>query len=113
MSDDSSTVPAQLDTVISRLDDGDRRFARIEQNQALSAERMTRVEESLSTQGKSLTENTQATQQIASDTGDLVEFTKTMQSFAKLVVWIGKAAKPVTAIILFGIAAWQGWKALS
>jgi len=76
--------PHEIVAIHARLDEGDERMARIE---------------------KSLANNTTLTQQVASDTADLVEF-------ARAAAWIGKMAKPFSYIATIGGAIAATWVAV-
>ncbi|MDY0105318.1 MAG: hypothetical protein RBS27_01490 [Giesbergeria sp.] len=85
---DSATVQ----TLTERLDQGDAR--------------MTRIEGSIS-------ENTLITQQLAASTAEIVEFFNAVKGAFKVLNWIGKLARPLTAIAALtasGLAAWAAIK---
>ena len=67
-------------------------------------ERMTRIESDLRT-------NTAATEQIRSNTADLVEFFQAAQGAFKVLNWIGRAAKPLTYIATLCASLWGLWLA--
>lgn len=70
-------------------------------------DRVGKLEIGFETMRKDLADNTTATRQIASDTGDLVEFTRA-------VSWVAKIAKPagyVTGFLASVAALWAAAKA--
>ena len=88
--DYSNEVHPGARTINARLDAGD--------------ERMTRIESDLRT-------NTAATEQIRSNTADLVEFFQAAQGAFKVLNWIGRAAKPLTYIATLCASLWGLWLA--
>ena len=67
-------------------------------------ERMTRIESDLRS-------NTAATEQIRSNTADLVECFQAAQGAFKVLNWIGRAAKPLTYIATLCASLWGLWLA--
>lgn len=60
--------------------------------------------------------NTALTQTIKSDTGEIVEFAQSVKGAFNVADMIGKLAKPLTYIIMFGTAiagAWAAFKGVS
>lgn len=82
---------ATVTTLTQRLDQGD--------------QRMTRIEGSIS-------ENTQLTQQLATSTAEIVEFFAAMKGALKVLNWIGKLARPLSAIAALAAATLAAWAAM-
>lgn len=53
-----------------------------------------------------LKENTESTKRIEGNTSELIDILNSFKSAFKVLTWIGKIAKPVTAIISFGLVLW-------
>lgn len=83
---DATTVEA----LAGRLDQGD--------------ERMTRIEDDLA-------KNTELTKQLADNTAEIVEFFVAVKGAFKVLNWIGKLAKPIGAIAAAAAAAAAAWAA--
>ena len=67
-------------------------------------DRVGRLETDFSQMRNDLAENTVATKSIASDTADLVEFTRAVQ-------WLAKIAKPMSYVAAIGASAATAWAA--
>lgn len=93
-------MPTKEDATISGLGELRDRVGNLEQRfEKMSAE---------------LTENTQATRRIETNTSDLVEGFDSLKGAFKVFGWIGKAAKPVgyiAAAIAACISLWTAFKA--
>ncbi len=91
--DPVETMPGELRAIHTRLDTGD--------------ERMTRIEQDLAA-------NTEATKKTAESIAELVEVFGALKGGFKVFEYLGKLAKPMSAIIALGaavlglIAAWKG-----
>lgn len=59
-----------------------------------------------------LGENTESTKRIEGNTGELIDILNSFKSAFKVLTWIGKIAKPVTAIIGLCLGIWAGILAL-
>lgn len=94
MQDDygNAITPHAAKTINARLDEGDAR--------------MTRIEDELRA-------NTEATQQVRDNTAEMVEVFKAAQGAFKVLNWIGRAAKPITYIVMLGTAGVAFVKALA
>lgn len=79
---------ATAGTIRERLDAGDVRMNRIEGD---------------------LSENTRLTQQLATNTADIVEFFDAMKGALKVLNWIGKLARPLGAIATLVASAAGAW----
>lgn len=90
--------PTTAVTIHARLDDGDKRFARVEEEQ-----RALRRE---------LEANTLATQAVKADTAELVELFQSFKGAIKVLNWLGKLAKPMAYIVGLGTACLGFWTAL-
>lgn len=96
---DSSIQPAEPGThsnkeiaaINTRLDAGDERMARIE---------------------RSLKENTDATARVESNTSELVDGFNSFKAAFKVLNWVGKLAKPLSAIVGLGAAVAAAWTAM-
>lgn len=84
------STPGQA-SITARLDEGDARMTRIEQD---------------------LADNTLATQQTAASTSELVELLQTFKGAFKVFEYIGKLAKPLAAILSVVAAAAGVWAAV-
>lgn len=84
--------------ITQRLDEGDTRMGRIEGD--LAAVRAD------------LNANTEATQTVAANTGELVEMFQAMKGALKVLNWIGSLVKPMGYIAAFGTALLGLWTAL-
>lgn len=93
MQDDFGNLvnPSTARTINARLDEGDARMTRIEAD---------------------LRANTEATEKVRVNTAEMVEFFAAAQGAFKVLNWIGKAAKPITYIVMLGTAGIAFWKAL-
>ncbi|MDC2858583.1 hypothetical protein [Delftia sp. DT-2] len=93
MQDDFGNVinPSAARNITARLDEGDARMTRIEAD---------------------LRANTEATEKVRVNTAEMVEFFAAAQGAFKVLNWIGKAAKPITYIVMLGTAGIAFWKAL-
>lgn len=67
--------------------------------------RMTRIEGGLEA-------NTKLTQQLASNTAEIVEFFAAMKGALKVLNWIGKLARPLSAIAALAAATLAAWAAM-
>lgn len=86
----SSDLLPKFEEVQKRLDAGDSRMSRIEQN---------------------LTDNTNATARIEANTSDLVEAFSNLKGAFKVLNWIGKFARPLGYIAGFVAAVASLWTA--
>jgi hypothetical protein len=59
-----------------------------------------------------LEENTLATQRTEANTADIVEILQAWKGAFKVLVWVGKLAKPMGAIVGLGVAIYGAWVAL-
>jgi hypothetical protein len=59
-----------------------------------------------------LVENTASTKRIEGNTGELIDILNSFKSAFKVLTWIGKIAKPVSAIIGMCLGIWAGILAL-
>lgn len=50
--------------------------------------------------------NTDATERIAKNTQEIVDFFEAIKGGMKVLTWLGKLAKPLTALVLFFSAVW-------
>ncbi|KFJ08449.1 hypothetical protein DR66_5950 [Delftia acidovorans] len=93
MQDDygNAITPNTARTINARLDEGDARMTRIEAE---------------------LRANTEATEKVRANTAEMVEVFKAAQGAFRVLNWIGKAAKPITYIVMLGTAGIAFWKAL-
>jgi hypothetical protein len=87
--DGADRMGVRLDAMEKRLEDGDTRMGQIEQ---------------------SLKQNTESTQRVEKNTGDLVEAFNSLKGGFKVLQILGKVAAPVGAIIGAGVAAWAAFK---
>lgn len=94
MQDDfgNALAPHTAKTITARLDEGDARMTRIEAE---------------------LRANTEATQQVRENTAEMVEVFKAAQGAFRVLNWIGKAARPITYIVMLGTAGIAFVKALA
>ncbi|MDP4076261.1 hypothetical protein [Acidovorax sp. A1169] len=76
------------------------------------ADRMTRIEDDLSSVRAELKTNTEATQAVASNTAELVEMFQAMKGAFKVFNWIGSLAKPMAYVIGLGTAIVGMWAAI-
>lgn len=83
--------PNTARTISARLDEGDVRMTRIEAE---------------------LRANTETTELVRANTAEMVEVFKAAQGAFRVLHWIGKAAKPITYIVMLGTAGIAFWKAL-
>ena len=81
---------SDIERIDQRLDRGDSRFDRLEEEIKASAA-MTR--------------------QACEDTGEMLEFFRAMKGAFKVFDWIGKLAKPLAAIVALGAALIGLWTA--
>ncbi|WEM01038.1 hypothetical protein [Delftia tsuruhatensis] len=93
MQDDFGTAinPSTSRTIAARLDEGDARMTRIEAE---------------------LRVNTDATEMVRANTAEMLEVFKAAQGAFRVLQWIGRAAKPITYIVMLGTAGIAFWKAL-
>lgn len=82
---------ATVQTLRERLDAGDLRMTRIE---------------------GSIEENTRVTQTLATNTAEIVEFFAAMKGALKVLNWIGKLARPLTAIAVLVASLMGIWAAM-
>lgn len=94
MQDDdvNARAPHAPKTITARLDEGDARMTRIEAE---------------------LRANTEATEKVRVNTAEMVEFFVAAQGAFKVLNWIGRAARPITYIVMLGSAGIAFWKALT
>ena len=59
-----------------------------------------------------LVENTKSTKRIEDNTDELVDILNSVKSAFKVLTWIGKIAKPLSAIIGLCLGIWAGILAL-
>jgi hypothetical protein len=59
-----------------------------------------------------LVENTESTKRIEGNTGQLIDILDSLKGAFKVLTWIGKIAKPVSAIIGLCLGIWAGILAL-
>lgn len=90
--------PASVRSINKRLEDGDLRMSRIEDDVAA-----VRVE---------LQANTAATQAVATNTAEIVELIQAMKGALKVLNWIASWAKPMAYIVALGTAAVGFWTAI-
>lgn len=79
---------------------------------AAGADRMTRIEDDLSSVRAELKTNTIATQAVATNTAELVEMFQAMKGAFKVFNWIGSLAKPMAYVIGLGTAVVGLWAAI-
>lgn len=84
--------------ITQRLDEGDTR--------------MGRIEDDLAAVRADLNANTEATQTVAANTGELVEMFQAMKGALKVLNWIGSLVKPMGYIVAFGTALLGAWTAI-
>lgn len=83
--------PPGAPSITARLDAGDARMTRIEQD---------------------LAENTLATQEVAANTSELVSILNALKGAFKVLEFIGKLAKPIGYIVSLGAAVAGVWVAI-
>lgn len=67
-------------------------------------ERLDRDKKRLDRLEDALTEYTQLTQKVVTQTAELIEFFDAMKGAFKVLNWLGKLAKPMAAIAALGVA---------
>ena len=81
--------PPVSDSIFARLEEGDARMTRIEQD---------------------LADNTKATRATAESTSELVDLLQAFKGAFKVIDWVGKLARPVGFIVSAGLAIWASLK---
>lgn len=82
--------PPRPKTINERLETGDVRMAAIEVD---------------------LAANTKATQDLAARVQEILDFFDAMKGGLKVLGWLGKLAKPLTALVALGLALWSAYLA--
>ena len=72
-------------------------------------ERITSFNEELTTVKEQLSENTEATKRIETNTGELIEILTSFKGAFKVLGWIGKLAVPLAAIVGLFSACYAAW----
>lgn len=74
--------------------------------------RMTKFEDELSTVKEQLSENTEATKRIETNTGEITEILNSFRGAMKVLGFIGKLAGPLAAIVGLFTAVYAAWHAI-
>jgi ABC-type transporter Mla subunit MlaD len=102
MDDYGYEIPAQtLEQINSRFDEGSSRMGGIEREQAATAQELGATRQEL--------------HELKLQLADLLDFFGTMNAAIKVFNWVGKLAKPMTAIVGLGaacLAAWGAWRGI-
>ena len=95
-------------STVARLTEVEQRSAEHQAQLVVGAERMDRLEAALEASAQALRVNTTLTQQVHQDTADLVKWIDDIKGATRVLVAIGKLAKPLGYILLvIGVVA--GW----
>lgn len=84
------TIYERLDHVDVRMEAGDSRMGNIEAE---------------------LARNTAATKEIADGVQEIIAFFAAMKGGLKVLGWLGKLAKPMTALVALGLTLWSAYLA--
>lgn len=76
------------------------------------SERMAAIERDLKTVAQGLQEERQELQELKQQLTEMLEFFTAMKGAFKVLNWVGKVAKPLAAIVMFGGACVGFWTAV-
>jgi len=105
--DNSHDVPVEIangggDSILPP--EGDRRQDATSKAFRAVYHKMQSTEIRLDAQDKAIKENTELTQKIKNDTGEIVEAFASFKGAFKVLNWIGSLAKPVAYLVMLGSA---------